>query len=252
MTRRLTAIWRHPIKSHGRESLGEVLCAAGETLPHDRRWAVMHEVSRFDVAKPEWQPCSQFVIGAKSPRLQAMRARLDEATGTLSLTHPDLPTLRIDPAAPQDAAAFIEWMRPLANPNRPAPARLVSAGTRGMTDTNFPSVSLINLASHRAVEEKLGRGISPLRWRGNFIFESHAPWEEMDWPGKRLALGEIELEAIEPIQRCAATTASVHTGEVDADTLGTLNKAFGHQDCGLYARIIESGRVRVGDTLEVL
>lgn len=252
MTRRLTAIWRHPIKSHGRESLGEVLCAAGETLPHDRRWAVMHAASRFDASAPEWQPCSQFVIGAKSPRLQAMRARFDEATGSLTLTHPDLATLTIDPDNPEDAARFIEWMGPLASPNRPEPTRLVSAGSRGMTDTDFASVSLINLASHRAVEEKLGRGISPLRWRGNFIFESHAPWEEMEWPGKRLALGEIELEAIEPIQRCAATTASVHTGEVDADTLGTLNRSFGHQDCGLYARIVKGGRVHPGDMLEVL
>lgn len=252
MSRALASIWRHPIKSHGREPLDRVVCTAGETLPNDRRWAVMHKASRFDASAPAWQPCSQFIIGAKSPALQAMRARLDEATGRLSLTHPDLPALEINPDDPAEAARFVEWMRPLANPSRPAPSRLVTAGARGMTDTDFPSVSLINLASHRAVEAELGQELSPLRWRGNFLFEGEAAWEENTWVGRRLKLGEAELEGIEPITRCRATTANTQTGETDADTLGALKSGFGHQYCGLYARIVKSGAVRTGDTLELL
>ncbi len=252
MSLTLTEIWRHPIKSHGREPLEDVTLATGQTLPHDRRWAVAHEVSKFDAEAPAWQPCSQFVIGAKSPSLQAMRASFSEATGQVTLAHPALEDFTFSPDNAAEAAAFIAWMTPLANPDRPAPKALVTAPARGMTDTDFPSISLINLASHRAVEARLGREISPLRWRGNFLFDSDAPWVENSWVGKRLRLGEAELEGVEPIQRCRATTASTRTGDTDADTLKALNEGFGHQNCGLYARVLTSGKVRAGDKLEVL
>lgn len=46
MTARVGAIWRHPIKAHGREALGRVILTEGETIPWDRRWAVAHEQAR--------------------------------------------------------------------------------------------------------------------------------------------------------------------------------------------------------------
>lgn len=252
MSLSLTEIWRHPIKSHGREPLDAVTLTAGKTLPNDRRWAVAHDVSKFDATAPDWQPCSQFVIGAKSPSLQAIQAKLNDATGQVTLTHPALPDITFSPDNSADAARFVAWMTPLANPDRPAPKALVTAPARGMTDTDFASISLINLASHRAVEAQLGREISPLRWRGNFVFDSATAWEETTWVGKRLRLGEAELEGVELITRCTATMASTRTGERDADTLNALKAGFGHQECGLYVRVLKGGMVRTGDTFEVL
>jgi MOSC domain-containing protein YiiM len=49
-----------------------------------------------------------------------------------------------------------------------------------------------------------------------------------------------------------ATTANPQTGEQDADTLGALNDGWNHQNFGLYARIIESGKISIEDTLELL
>lgn len=43
MTATVTEIWRHPIKSHGREPLESVTLEAGKALPLDRLWAVAHE-----------------------------------------------------------------------------------------------------------------------------------------------------------------------------------------------------------------
>ena len=48
MTGKVTSIWRHPIKSHGREELDEVTLAAGQTMPGDRMWAIAHENSKAD------------------------------------------------------------------------------------------------------------------------------------------------------------------------------------------------------------
>ena len=48
MTDTVTEIWRHPVKSHGREALETVTLTAGQTMPGDRVWAVAHEASTAD------------------------------------------------------------------------------------------------------------------------------------------------------------------------------------------------------------
>ena len=77
MTAVLAQIHRHPIKSHGRESLAAVALGAGAGLPWDRHWAVAHDASRADGSA--WAPCANFSRGSKAPSLMAINARLDEA-----------------------------------------------------------------------------------------------------------------------------------------------------------------------------
>jgi uncharacterized protein YcbX len=62
----------------------------------------------------------------------------------------------------------------------------------------------------------------------------------------------VVFEGVEPIERCMATTANPDTGLRDADTLSALNALCGHQDFGLYARVIEPGTLSLDDTLELL
>ena len=224
MTGRVREIWRHPIKSHGRERVTQVTLTRDAALPWDRRWAVAHEQSRFDPDAPGWVPCREFTRCAQSAALQAIRARTDAAAGRITLSHPDRADITIDPDDAEDATRFIAWAGPLSNPDRAQPARLVRAPDVAMTDSDYPSISLINLASHRAVEAQLGHDISPLRWRGNILFDGFGAWDEVAWPGKRLRLGVVELEVVEPIRRCMATTANPETGLRDAETLKALNE----------------------------
>ena len=252
MTPHISEIWRHPIKSHGREAVDEVELTKGKCLPWDRRWAVTHEASCFDLDHPRWQPCQEFSRGAKSPRLQAITTQVDPAYRSLTLSHPDRPDLTIDPDDRDGANAFIQWVMPISNGNRMLPARLVRAPDQAMTDTDFASISLINLATHRAVEAQLGHKISPLRWRGNLLLDGLEPWTEMNWIGKTLRAGTAELEIVEPIARCMATTANTETGERDADTLGALKSGWDHQDCGVYAVVTKSGTMRQGDAVTLV
>ena len=48
------------------------------------------------------------------------------------------------------------------------------------------------------------------------------PWEELEWIGKIVQIGNIQFDIVEPVQRCMATTANPETGVRDADTLGAL------------------------------
>lgn len=248
MTGTVAQIWRHPIKSHGREALQRVPLAEGRTMPWDRAWAVRHERSKADGTA--WAPCANFSRGAKAPSLQAIQAVLDEADETLALSHPDLPDLHFDPATEQDR--FLDWVGPIMPADRAASAAIIRVPDRGMTDTDYPSISLINLASHRAVGQRLGQDLSPLRWRGNFLLDGLAPWEEFDWIGKRLRIGTVEIEVRERIGRCLATAANPGTGKRDADTLNALQTGWGHTDFGVYAVVTGSGAVGLGDRIERL
>lgn len=241
----VTALWRHPIKAHGREALEAVDLTAGQTMPWDRRWAVAHEMAQVDGS--EWAPCQNFNRGSKVGALMGINSRTDEATGIVTLTHPDRPEFSFDPDRDQDA--FLDWVRPLMPENRAQSTRVVRVEGRGMTDTDYPSVSLLNLASHAEVAAKTKPDLSPLRWRCNIHMDGLQAWEEFDWIGKTVRVGEVELQVKEPIVRCLATTANPETGVRDADTLAALNTGWGHQDFGIYAQVTKSGRIAVGDTV---
>ncbi|KIC41091.1 molybdenum cofactor biosysynthesis protein [Ruegeria sp. ANG-R] len=245
MTGTVTSLWRHPIKSHGHESLDDVTLTPGQTMPGDRVWAIAHEASKTDGS--EWAPCSNFSRCAKAPQLMAISAQLQGDSVTLQ--HPDRPPLSFQPDTQQDA--FLDWVKPLMPADRAASARIVRVPGRGMTDSDFPSISLCNMASHRAVEQKLGRDLSIKRWRGNIWFDGLALWEEFDWLGRDIRIGEAVFHIRECITRCMATTANPETGERDADTLGALN-SWDHQNFGVYAEVLEGGTIQTGDKVQVL
>ncbi len=250
MTGSVASIQRHPLKSHGREELASGRLTAGEGLPWDRRWAVAHDAAK--ITEGEWADCANFSRGSKAPRLMAINARLDEAARSLTLTHPDRPAITFHPDLADDQARFLDWVMPLCPADRALPQRIYSAPVRGMTDTDYPSVSLINMASNRTLGQQMGIDLSALRWRANFWVEGWDAFAERTMIGRRLRLGDAVLEVTEPKVRCLATTANPATGMRDADTLAALRTRFGDQDFGIYAKVIAGGEVRTGDRVEVL
>ncbi len=245
MTAEVTQLWRHPIKSHGREAVETVTVSPGQTMPGDRVWAVAHEASKADGS--EWAPCPNFSRGAKAPQLMAISALSNGET--LTLSHPDRPDLTFAPDSEQQA--FLDWVKPLMPADRAASARIIRVPGRGMTDSDFPSISLCNMASHRAVGQKLGQDLSIHRWRGNVWFDGMPLWEEFEWLGQEVRIGDAVFRVRERITRCLATTANPETGIRDADTLGAL-KTWGHQDFGVYAEVVKGGAISVGDKVELL
>ncbi len=245
---RLAQIFRHPIKAHGREALGHVTLTQGRCLPFDRHWAVAHEAAAL---MPGWNPCMNFIRGAKTPSLQAINAQFDAARHQITLTHPDREPVTFDPDTPEGRAEFLAWVAPLMEGERAQPARLVSAG-RGMTDTEFESVSLLNLASNRALGQRLGLDLGLDRWRGNIWIEGLAPWEEFDLLGHEICIGGATLKICERIERCRATMVDCTTGRIDVNTLDALEEAYGHTEFGVYAIVTQGGEIARGDHVEIV
>ncbi len=243
-------LWRHPIKGHGVEAVPATVLAAGATMPWDRVWAIAQDRAKLGDGA-SWVPCVNFGRGAKSPALMAIRARTDEAAGTVTLTHPERAPLTVDPDDAADAGRLIAWVAPLWNPDRPGPARVVRAPV-GMTDSAFPSIAILNRASLAALGGRLGLDLAMERFRGNVWLDGLAPWQEFELVGREVRVGGATLRVREIITRCKATTVDPDTGIPDADTLDALSAGWGHQDFGVYAEVVEGGRLAVGDPAEAL
>ncbi len=246
MRGRVTHLWRHPIKGHGVEPVAGVTLVAGATMPWDRVWAIAHDAARVAPDSRDWAPCANFGRGARTPGLMAIRASFDEAAGRVTLTHPDREALTVDPDEPEDAARLVAWVTPLVDPGRAQPAFVVRAGV-GMTDSAWPSISILNHASLAALSERLGQPLAMERFRGNLWLDGLAPFAEFDLVGRDLTIGGATLRVREPITRCKATTVDPDTGRPDADTLGGLKAGWGHQDFGVFAEVVSGGPVAVGD-----
>lgn len=248
----VAALWRHPIKSHGREPLENVTLIQGQTMPWDRHWAVTHEASKFDADNPRWVMCRNFMIGVATPGLAGIWASLDTKTRTLTLRHTDLDDLTFQPDNPDDLARFLAWIAPLCPADKRQPQNIVAAPARGMTDSAYPSVSIMNTATHAAVEAQIGRKLETERWRGNIWVDGLEAWSEFDWTGGSVRIGEAELKIEEPIRRCMATAANPRTGIRDADTLGALRDGWDHQHFGVYATVTKGGMIALNDKVEVI
>ncbi len=246
----LAHIVRHPIKSVGYEDLSSASLTQGRALPFDRHWAIAHEAASFGAQPSEWAAKRNFVRGVAAPDLMAVRARTDEQTGTVTLSHPRAETITVDPQA--NADVLLDWVRPMWPDTRPAVAGVVHIPGQPLADWPDPFVAVLGLGSLRALSQRMGRDLSIHRWRGNLWVDGWPPFHEFDLIGKRIRIGGAELQIQQRITRCAATKVNPDTGHADADTLNALIDAWGHQDFGVYATVTQSGPIAVNDPIEVL
>ena len=109
-------------------------------------------------------------------------------------------------------------------------------------------ISVMNLASVRAVEEAIGQPVDPLRFRANVYIDGLKPWAEDEWvAGQTIQLGPVGLSMFKPIVRCVATDVNLETGERNIDMVGQLREHFGRDTLGNYFSITASGRLTEGE-----
>jgi uncharacterized protein YcbX len=247
---RLAYIVRHPIKSVGYEEIESASLTQGRALPFDRHWAIAHEAASFGAQPTEWASKRNFVRGVAGHGLMAVRAKTDTQAGIVTLSHPRAKSLTVDPTA--QSRQLIDWVRPLWPENRPAPAHVVHLPDQPFGDMPDPFLSLLSLSSLRALGHRTGQDLSIHRFRGNLWADHWPPFHEFDLIGKTIRIGGAELRIVERITRCLATTVNPKTGRSDVDTLAALDKAYDHQDFGVYALVTKSGPIAINDDIEVL
>jgi uncharacterized protein YcbX len=248
----VTDLWRHPIKGVGREQVNAVSLEVGKTMPWDRHWAIANVDAKVDYNNPDWARCINFSRAARGHKLMAVSSQLDEATGVITLTHPDLNNISVNPDSASDAKILLEWVTEISNPDRSLPAQVFKAPDRGMTDSSTPTISIHAKASLDALSDAVGAPLDQRRFRGNIWVEGPDAWDEFNWIGKTARIGQAEFSITAPIIRCVATTINPDTGQADRETLEALKSNWDHMSFGVFGIVSKAGEISVGDKLEIL
>jgi uncharacterized protein YcbX len=250
---RVAALYRYPVKGFTPERRPEAMLQAGGFFPCDRLYAVENGPSGFDPDAPAFIPKTRFTVLARIPKVAKARTAYDEETGIFTVETDGTGGFAGDLRMGVGRAAFAAWLTDFLAPEEVnGPLQVLSAPGHAFTDSPGGFVSIVNLASVRDLETRLGRPVDPLRFRANIYVEGLAPWVELDWAeGAAVRLGDARAGVLKPIVRCVATHVDPMSGERDMEIVPTLHALYGHVLCGVYLNILESGCVREGDPLEL-
>lgn len=250
---RLAALYRYPVKGLSPEPLEAADLQVDGYFPGDRLFALENGPSGFDPAAPEHQPKIKFLMLMKNASLAGLKTRYDAATTLLTIDQDGREVARGDLRSAEGRGAIEDFLSGFLSSEIRGPVRLLAApdGFR-FTDSKSGFVSLVNLASVAAIAQAQGAAVDPLRFRANLYIEDMAPWGEAALLGRTLSVGGARLEILKMTDRCAATGVEPGTGRRDMDLVQTLRQAFGHIDCGVYARVTQGGRIAAGDAIRVV
>lgn len=247
MIGRIVAINRHVVKGLTQESLPRVELRAGHGLPNDRRYAFALADTPFDERNPAPLPKTKFLTLARFERLAALTSRFDDAAERLSLHHADrlVAEGRLD--EPADRSAFEDALHQFMGETIGGRPRLVAAPGHRFTDVSVRSpemmeaISLVNLASLRELESRIGRRVDPVRFRANLLVEGLDPWVERDWVGRDVSIGGVSCTGAMCIRRCPATEVNPKTAERDIAVPAELRAHFDHVEMGVYLHVRSDG-----------
>ncbi len=249
---RIEYLYRFPVKGLSAEALEAAEVEAGRCIAWDRAFALAQGDSGFDPAAPVWMQKDNFMCQKRNARIALLRLMFDAKTGRLAIRAPDGSAVMenaLTEAGRAQIGAFLTDY--LGEEARGTPAFHHIQGY-SFCDQRQQVVSLINLASWRDFEARVGARRHRRRFRANVWFSGAAAWSENDWVGKTLQLGGAVLRVTKRIARCPATEVNPLTGERDANPVEELRALYGHVDLGVHAEVIEGGTFAVGDGLEVL
>ncbi len=247
---RIEAIYRYPVKGLSPQPLDCAQLAVGAPVPGDRLYAIENGPSGFDPAAPTYLPKQRFLMLMRNARLAELRTAFDETTHTLVITHGGREQARGDLRTPEGRAAIEACFAAFCAAELRGPPKILHAAGHSFSDVARKVVSIVNLASVAALESAIGAPVHPVRFRGNLLVSGWPAWHEFDLLGKELAVGpHARLKIIKRIVRCAATEVDPATGIRDLAIPEALYRSFGHGDFGVYAEVVGSGEIRLGDSI---
>lgn len=250
----ISKLYSYPVKGLTSTAHEHVALKPYSGFPSDRRFALALPDTEFDPADPKPAPKTRFLMLARYESLADLSTHYDSAADRLTVRNRDgavlLEAVLTDPDGKTAIEAFFfEYLPGVL----PAPPKLVHADGHQFTDVSVVSkemmhaVSLINLASLRALEDATGETIYPMRFRANIYFDNGKPWSEFDWIGQEVMLGTASTKGVQRTRRCPATQVNPDTALRDIDVPAELQKHFDHRDLGVYVEVTGDGQVSVGD-----
>ena len=246
MSARIASIYRYPVKGLTAEERSSVDVAPGGAIPNDRRFALALGSTPVDGSVSDWMPKTNYLMLARNERLALLDTQFDDETDVLTIHRGGRQVAR-GKLTDKIGRTLIEdfFSAFLGDECRGRPKVVEAASGYALSDHKSPVISLINLASLEDMQRVIGQSPDPRRFRGNLLLSGLAPWGEFAMVGKKFRVGDVVLEIKQRIDRCAATNVNPETATRDLNIPKSLQKAFGHIDCGVFATVVEGGSIDV-------
>ncbi|MEO0730469.1 MAG: MOSC domain-containing protein [Pseudomonadota bacterium] len=250
-TGRVAKIYQYPVKGLTPHRLEAVDVTEGEPLPFDRAFAIERATGKFDPLAPSYLPKVNFLMLMRDEKLAQLDAKFDETDQSLSIHRDGRRVVRGALDTPIGRSMIEQFFAGLMQPEVRGMPKIVQAPGHSFSDVAAKCVHIVNLESVRALERVANRSIDPLRFRANIYVDGLPEWSEFDWLDKRIRIGSAELSVWARTERCAATNVDPETAARDMAIPALLQRAFGHTDFGVYARVNTTTSIAEGDTVDV-
>ncbi|MCB1512779.1 MAG: MOSC domain-containing protein [Hyphomicrobiaceae bacterium] len=244
-------IYRYPVKGLSPEPMAEVSLEPGQTLPHDRVYAIENGPGRFDPLTPRHLPKIAFLMLMRDERLATLKSAFDDATHRLTISRDGKQVAAGDLGTPLGRQMIEQFIAAYMAPSLRGAPRIVSAEGHSFSDVDAKCVHIVNLETVRELGRIMGRDLDPLRFRANVYVTGIQPWSEFEWIGRSVTMGDVELEPFKRTVRCDATNVDPMTGARDTSIPAALQRTQGHSDLGIYAMVRRGGTIKGGDELTV-
>lgn len=257
----IDSLYRYPVKGLTPERLDRVALQAGHAFPADRLFALAKPNGAYSA--DDFVPLSkrEYFVLMNTDRLAGLTTRFDPETRTMRVAVQGHPVLEADLGTAEGREEFVElYARVTDLPDGVRPVLAQQPGYNFTDNANdgprmMNTISLINRASIRDFEQRIGRELDPLRFRANVYLDGLEPWAEREWIGRELQLGGSETEAgvtvrvVEETERCAATEVDPTTARRDVPVVRLLHEHYGHEIMGVFAEVLTAGTLSVGDSI---
>lgn len=230
----IVKISRYPIKSMAGEDL-ETTRIDAYGLYGDRSHAFV------DTAKEGWE---SYITARQLSHLLGYKVRLGEVTASdefpqVEVLTPDGHAVTWDEPLLAEVQSHFEQKIALLR-CKPDSTDLLAVDAGG--------ILIVTDHSLRKLEHLVGNSIDIRRFRPNLVISLNSQYisNDSDLVGKRLRIGNTELQLIEECERCSMITIDPDTYERDPLILKKVNEEM-NLNFGVYASVVKVGEVNVGD-----
>lgn len=259
---RVVALYRYPVKGFTPETCDSLTVLEEGRIAGDR--ALGFRFANSGLPEEAWSKKYGFAVLVNTPGLARLNVRFDPGTRRLhvALGAEVLADDALDNGGRQRIAAAVERYvlglpdNPLKGHPERMPLDLVGDGvTPRYHDSEQGQITLHSRESLASVASAVGDpALSEVRFRSNIVVDGVGAWEEQNWVGRKVCIGEVEFEVVRPKMRCLATHANPTTGERDLAVMPKLVQAFRQGEPTFAVAMMplgSGGEVRLGDQVGV-
>lgn len=250
----------HPIKGLTPQLQESVYLKVGHGIPGDRAFALMYKKNMPDIdIEVPWMKKVNFAMQNDWHSLAALDCFYNSISEKLTIKRKGIELLVADTSTTTGRheistffTGYLAASYPSLGTRERAPIQLVGSHNKTRyQDREAGHISLVSQATIDNLSEIAGKQIDVRRFRSNIVVDGIPAWNEFDWVGKQIKIGNAVVEVSARINRCLNIEVNPETGERDIALLTILKNNFQHTQTGIIATIVTESQIKNKDIIEL-